>query len=54
MKDEPRTPPSAPEPAAVLSTNQARQGETTGRIRYVLAVSTALAIVAMVVAYIII
>ena len=54
MQDEPTTPPIAPKPAAVLSTTDARQGETTGRIRFVLAVSTALAIVAMVVAYIII
>jgi hypothetical protein len=36
----------------ILSTTEARQGVTTGRIRYVLAVSTALAIIGMVVAYI--
>jgi hypothetical protein len=43
----------APKPAAVLSTNEARQGRTTGRVRYVLAVSTALAIIGMALAYLI-
>ena len=36
---------------AVLSTDAARQGVTTGRVRWVLACSLALAIAAMIAAY---
>jgi hypothetical protein len=54
MQEEPTTPPNGAKPGAVLSTTQARQAVTTGRVRYVLAISTVLAIIGMVVAYIVI
>jgi hypothetical protein len=54
MQEKPERSPNGPEHAAVLSTTEARQGVTPGRIRYVLAISTALAIIGMVVAYLVI
>jgi hypothetical protein len=54
MQDRFTTHPTSPQPAAVLSTTEARQGVTPGRLRYVLAWSMALAVIGMVVAYIVI
>jgi hypothetical protein len=51
MENHRTDPQSLPRDAATLSTTEARQAITTGRVRYILAVSTVLAIVAMVVAY---
>jgi hypothetical protein len=54
MQVESANPPSAPAPAAVLTTTEARQGVTPGRLRYVLGFSLALAIIGMVAAYMVI
>jgi hypothetical protein len=40
-----------PDKAAKLSTTEARQGVTLGRMRYVLLISTVLAVIALGVAY---
>lgn len=45
------TDPNRPAEPAKLSTTEARQGVAPGVVRYVLLISTALAIIAMVLAY---
>jgi hypothetical protein len=54
MQDQSTSHPATPQHAAVLTTTEARQGVTPGRLRYVLACSMALAVIGMVVAYIVI
>jgi hypothetical protein len=54
MKEDPMSLQGPAKPAATLSSIEARQGIMTGRIRYVLAISTALAVIALVVAYILV
>jgi hypothetical protein len=49
---EQRTRDSEPRTAPVKTTTEARQGVTLGRMRYVLAFSVGLAVIAMVLAYI--
>ncbi len=44
---------TTPDHGAVLTTTEARQAETTGRVRYILGFSVALAIVAMILAFVV-
>jgi hypothetical protein len=50
VADETRRPP--PEPAPVLSPEEARQGVTSGRVTMVLVVSVTLALVVLVAVYV--
>jgi hypothetical protein len=43
---------TTPDDAPVLSTAEARQAVTTGRVRYVLAASVVLAVIAMVITFV--
>ncbi len=46
--------PDRPAPAVDKSAQEARQGETPGRMRYVLGISTGLAIIALIIVYFIV
>ena len=50
--DERASEPGRHDSSAIKSTTDARQGRTFGRMRYVLGISVALAILAMILAYV--